>query len=956
VSGVREAHERNSVERPANGALAGHCADGNGGLLAPCAAEHPTVDALPPPAQQRLAELLEQCLAELEQGREPDVVQMTRDQPELAGPLRAYLGSLNFLQRAGAGLGQFSEPPAGPDRNVKKELGDYEVLREIGRGGMGVVYEARQISLDRRVALKVLPLAGLLDQKQIARFQKEARAAAQLHHPHIVPIFSVGCERGVHYYAMQFIEGRALDQALRELRESSVLPDGPTARRKETSRRRGASSQLAKGGTGPPFAKSGAGSPPAGRGPSSANPWQVGNLPHIAHKDYFRAVASLGIQAARALHHAHEYGIIHRDIKPSNLLLDGEGKLWVTDFGLARFQAEADRTATGDVVGTLHYMSPEQAAGKSALIDPRTDVYSLETTLYELLTLRVPFAGSDRQQLLRRIVEEEPVGPRHLNPAVPADFETIVLKAIAKAREERYATAQDLAEDLQRFLDGHATLARRPTRMDRAAKWVKRHRRTVWAAVALMAVAVVGLATSTFLVLNEHGKTQAALARAEANLMRARRAADSFSTRAAEELASVPGAERLRHELLIDALGYCREFIEQAGEDRGLQAELAATHYRIASITEQLGDCDDALASYREAQQRFERLTHDTPQSAEHRGKLALCDNQIGLLLGRKGQPNEAEESFRRAIDLLTRLVAEEHDPAQLDKHRNDLALCHGNLALLLGQERRSAEAEASYRAAIEVQQKLAAEHPERLAYTAALALSYNNLSYLLSAADAPRAERCCRQAIAIQEELVAREPTAVVFQSDLALSHNNLGALENRTGRADNAQKSYRKAIDLQRQLTRRAPTVLQYRRDLAVSYNNLGRLLSQVRQLPQAEEAFREARGILEDLVRDHPAELNYRSDLGGTLNNLARAMEQSGRTDEAVKTCAEAVEHQRFAQEHAPQVARFREFLIQQYENYARLLRIQKRASEAETIVAACDKLRSRGMRTAGPTSKP
>ena len=768
---------------------------------------------------------------------------------------------------------------------------------------MGVVYESRQISLDRRVALKVLPLAGLLDQKQIARFQREARAAAQLHHPHIVPIFSVGCEGGVHYYAMQYIEGQPLDLAIRELRESC---------------------------------------PPRG----SAAPSTRSSLskPHgVRDKDYFRAVATLGIQAAEALHHAHEYGIIHRDVKPSNLLLDGQGKVWVTDFGLARFQAETDGTVTGDVVGTLRYMSPEQAAGKSALIDPRTDVYSLGITLYELLTLASPFDG-DRQQLLRQIIEKEPPPLRRANPAVPADLETIVLKAISKSREDRYATARELAEDLRRFLEGRTTLARRPSPADRAAKWVKRHKRIVLAAVVSMAVSLVGMTVGTLLVLDEHAKTRAALAKAEVNYRQARRAVDRFATGHAEQLAALPGAERLRQELLADALQYYQEFISQSDDESGFRAELAVTRYKIASITEQLGGRDEALAAYRQAQELFERLAEDPSESAEHQGDLALCHNNIGLLLRQEGKTAEAEAAFHRAIELLDGLLAAAGDADRRDKYRSNLALCYGNLALLQGEGNRASEAEASYRAAIEIQRSLTAGHPNEAKYSAALAMSYNNLSCLLCTTDPARADRYCRQAIAIQEELAAADPGAVSSQNDLALSHNNLGALENRAGRPQAARSAYQKAIDIQRQLVRRAPAVLQYRRDLALSYNNLGRALTQVQDLRKAQESFEEASGILEDLVRDHPAELNYRGDLGGTLNNLAAAMEQSGRLDEAVKTCSQAIEHQRFALDHAPQVARFREFLIQQYSNYARLLRAQKRLEEAELAAATGRQLRT------------
>src|SRR5262249_55841455 len=211
-------------------------------------------------------------------------------------------------------------------------------------------------------------------------------------------------------------------------------------------------------------------------------------------------VANLGVQAAEALEHAHQQGVIHRDVKPSNLMLDGRGHLWVTDFGLARVHGEPGQTQTGDVVGTLRYMSPEQALGRREQVDHRTDIYSLGCTLYELLTLQPAFPGCDRQEVLRRVIAEEPAAPRRLDRSVAAELEVIVLKAMAKAPEERYATAQELAEDLQRFLKDEPIRARRPTPWQLLRRWARRHRAAVVAtavsAVVVLVLAVVGLTIS----------------------------------------------------------------------------------------------------------------------------------------------------------------------------------------------------------------------------------------------------------------------------------------------------------------------------------------------------------------------------------------------------------------------------------------------------------------------------
>jgi WD40 repeat protein/serine/threonine protein kinase len=293
---------------------------------------------------------------------------------------------------------------------------------------MGVVFKAHQISLGRDVAVKVLPFASALDPGQLRRFEIEARAAAQLHHTNIVPIFSVGYERGVHYYAMQLIEGRTLDVLIRELQA----------------------------------------------GAKAAEPCPKPRLPRGAARH--RMFAELGVQAAEALEHAHRQGIVHRDVKPSNLMVDVRGNLWITDFGLARMDAVGGLTRVGDVLGTLRYMSPEQSSGDPARIDHRTDVYSLGATLYELATLAPVHTGRDRDELLRNRAVGEVRKPRSWDRSIPRDLETILLRALDRDPAQRYQTARDLADDLRRFLDHRPILARRPSPWRRAERWARRHK------------------------------------------------------------------------------------------------------------------------------------------------------------------------------------------------------------------------------------------------------------------------------------------------------------------------------------------------------------------------------------------------------------------------------------------------------------------------------------------------
>ena len=356
-----------------------------------------------------------------------------------------------------------------------KRLGDFELIREIGRGGMGVVYEARQVSLKRRIALKVLPPALGISGQAKQRFEREAQAAAKLHHTNIVPVHAIGEDDGHHFYAMDLIEGQSLDHVLRQLVDEGANPllaETVTKAALELP----AQPRLPIEST-PVTTSTGDSTTSLGDTSAGSRPW-------------FEAVAKLIAEVADALDYAHGRGVIHRDIKPANLMLSGEGKLSITDFGLARVVQEPGMTVSGSLLGTPAYMSPEQIAAGRVKLDHRTDVYSLGAVLYEMLTLKRPFAGESREEVLSAIMAKDPRSPRKLNGKIPQDLETICLKALEKDPDRRYATAGEFALDLREYLHGGLITARRPGVLRRAWKTVRRH---PVASVSVIAVAILFL-------------------------------------------------------------------------------------------------------------------------------------------------------------------------------------------------------------------------------------------------------------------------------------------------------------------------------------------------------------------------------------------------------------------------------------------------------------------------------
>ncbi len=473
-----------------------------------------------------LARLADEFAARYRRGERPSLTEYVERYPHLAADICAVFPALVEVEQVKEDHQDAAEPPT----PALQQLGDFRILREVGQGGMGIVYEAEQVSLGRHVALKVLPKSLLPDIRAKRRFEREAKAAAKLHHTNIVPVFGVGEQDGMPYYVMQFIQGLGLDEVLEELKKlqsgnvhTGSVPAGELrVSRKELSAGNVARSLLTGEFVGRednpaeqaavPIADTvGPANPGADAARSSAlsdsftlssssvillGQSREGSKAKHKKSTYWQSVASICVQVAEALEYAHKQGVLHRDIKPSNLLLDTQGTVWVTDFGLAKADDQPNLTHTGDILGTLRYMPPEAFEGRS---DARSDVYSLGLTLYELLAFRPAFEEKERKRLIKQVTQEEPSRLCKLNRQVPRDLETIVHKAIDREPGRRYQSAVELAADLQRFLEDEPIQARRVGPWQRALLWARRRPAAAGlllvsgVAVLAVAVAVAGL-------------------------------------------------------------------------------------------------------------------------------------------------------------------------------------------------------------------------------------------------------------------------------------------------------------------------------------------------------------------------------------------------------------------------------------------------------------------------------
>jgi tetratricopeptide (TPR) repeat protein len=664
--------------------------------------------------------------------------------------------------------------PASPDTDGvrARSFGDYEIRRELGCGGMGVVYEAMQVSLNRPVALKMIRAGVLAGDAELRRFQNEAEAVAALDHPGIVPLHEVGECDGQRYFSMKLVAGGSLATRLN------------------------------------------------------------------AYRDDPRAAAVLVAEAAEAVHHAHQRGILHRDLKPANILIDEQGHPHITDFGLARrVEGDSELTESGAILGTPAYMAPEQASGHRGVVTTASDIYGLGAVLYALLAGKAPFGGESLVETLDAVRGRPPEPPSRFNGRVPRELEVICLKCLEKDPARRYATAQDLADDLRRWLVGEPITARPVGRAMRVWMWGRRN-----PALAALAAGLVvalggggaGIVWQWRVAVGERAEARRAADEAQAIL-------DFLS----DDLLSSPEPGKLGRSItVVQALDaavpkIARRYVHQPRVE-------AAIRQRIGSTYGALGEYEKAEAQHREAADLFRRTLGD-----DHPDTL-VATNDLAMTLSQQGRYDEAEPLLRRTLADLRRTLG-------LD-HRETLTTTH-NLATLLGNRGRLDEAESLQRRNVADRGRvLGADHPHTLISANALA---NVLGYQMKWTEAEELHR---------RVLEARRRVLGEDHPETLESYHNLAYVLGNAGRPDEGEALLRRAVEGRlRVLGEDHPHTL-------ISMNNLATQILRHGRYEEAESLLRRIwDATRRSLGDDHPDTLRV-------ANNLAYVLKERGRFDEA------------------------------------------------------------------------
>jgi tetratricopeptide (TPR) repeat protein len=719
-----------------------------------------------------------------------------------------------------------------------KWIPGFEIIRVLGRGGMSVVYEARQIKLGRTVALKVILAGPHASPEMLARFRREASLLAKCADAGVVTLYDFDVVGGQPYLAMENCTGGTLAEAM------------------------------------------------AGR-----------PLPPNAGADIaFRLSQTMAVVHSVGLIHRD----LKPDNVFLASPLTGNWRwekipLKIGDFGLAKLESSGSAlTASNATPGTPEYMAPEQVVTPRA-VGPATDIYALGAILYELLTGRRPFQGATNQDTLRQVVEKEPVGVRALQPSVPRDLETICLKCLQKNPASRYATVAELADDLGRYERGEPITARPIGGSTYAWRWCCRNRAltiSLATIAALVVVSVCVLTTELIAVarLNtglESERNRALIARNQTLDVLDSMVSDTTGDSLMTQQSLLPEQRKF----LQNVISYYVKFSSEPGDDREDRVRLARVHLKLGMIYGRLRQIQEATAVFRRGTELYARLVDESPDVREYRRDLAGGLNNLGMLDSSLNQPELAEAEYRQAMDIRQRLAKE--FPGDL-QYRRDVVASHNNIGILLMRRGQRLEAATEYRRAVDICEVLAAESPKVPQIRNDLARSHNNLGLVfMDLGHRPAAEREYRRAIEVQLKLVADSPDVPGFLRELARSHLNLGlVLADDVKRRPEAVAEYRKALEIREKLAYDYPSDPDFRSELARGHNHLGVVLKELKQWPEAEAEYRRALTLRSKLVEEKRDAVEYAADLAGTCVNLGSLMSDRGEPESALPWYARAI----------------------------------------------------------------
>ncbi len=771
--------------------------------------------------------------------------------------------------------------PPGPAgvRSIPERIGHYRIIRLLGEGGMGAVYEAEQDQPRRTVALKVIK-SSWASPSLLRRFEQESQALARLHHAGIAQVYEAGtADSGTGlqpFFAMEYIA------------DALPLTQYAEKRRLNTEQR-----------------------------------------------------LLLMAQVCDAVQHAHLRGIIHRDLKPANILVDEHGHPKILDFGVARVtdsDTEVTRqTDVGQIIGTLAYMSPEQALADPLELDTRSDVYTLGVILYELLASKLPYNLSSKlHEAIATIREQDPATLSSVNRIYRGDIETVVVKAMEKDKARRYASAADLAADIRRHLKDEPIVARPASVSYQVYKFGRRHRALVAAVAAVMIVLTAGIIVSASEAVRaqrarglavqraaeaeaarevaEHQRAEAdaqrraaeqaradeALqrglaqksatlaqreqARAEQNFSMARDAVDKYLTQVSEDpQLKAQNLESLRQRLLLTAKQFYEQFAAEKSASPQLQHALGGALLRLGSIDLQMGQNDQAEQYFQRAMASASMLLEAHPKELSYARDLFSAYNNLGLTYASATKFDKSEATYREGIARLDTWLGRRPATAE---DLVDRANLYDNLGSLYSLRRQDDPAVAAHLKALEIRERLARENPTDDEYQSALLKSNSNLGeHFGRTGRFQKAEPYALAAVSIGEKLLREHPNDAGSEYVLGTGYNNLAGVYELEGRLDLTEEYYKKSLDLREKLAREHPALVDYALTLAGSYINLGELAERTGKSARALEMLDKGVETLKGSFGQEPHQAAARYYVSYAESWRAQALESLNRKTEAV-----------------------------------------------------------------------